>query len=55
MQPGPADTKAKSVAEIDEANKAIEEDVFMGAGSNNQEFGGRKYRVQSDGREMGAK
>jgi hypothetical protein len=25
VQPGPADTKAKSVAEIDEANKAIEE------------------------------
>lgn len=55
MQPRLADTKAKNAAEIDEAKKAIEEDVSMGAGSFNQEFGGLKYRFQLDRREMGVK
>lgn len=39
-QPGPADTKGKNAAEIDDAKKAIEEDVSMGEGLFDKEFGG---------------
>lgn len=34
------DTKGKSATKIDEAKKAIEEDVSMGEGPFDEEFGG---------------
>ena len=39
-QSGPADTKGKNTTKIDDAKKAIEEDVSMGEGPFDEEFGG---------------
>jgi hypothetical protein len=56
MQPGPADTKGKNTAEVDDTKKAIEEDASMGEGLFDKEFGGQKYRVRQPTRkEMGMK
>lgn len=48
--PAHADEMGKGTAEIKEAKKAIEGDMFMGKGPFDQEFGGRYYRVYHSAR-----
>lgn len=55
-KPAMAVDKGKGPPKIEEAKKAIEEDMSLGEGPFDQEIGGRRYRVhQSTRKEMGAK